>query len=514
MADEKSTIDAALQELASLGRRIAELASTFESRRDSDALAPADEDEPSEPDRSSGAHDDDGADRTAAEGTGGGVGVLEQSLTVSRRRSRRSAAPRAKPAGSVTGETKPARLPPTGDVTKSKRRRRGTTSRIGRSAPRGRIGTLWPWHGRPAGPMLVSTALHVAALLALAMIFVARPSPPERMSIVSAPVEDVPLEDFADVEIESIEPVEPLDFEPLTDPAPDDAAPDDLVLLEAGPLAMEESAAAAESAPVDSRDILSGVSVGDLLAALGGEVAGGGNPGEGGGQAGGGGGGGGGMSSPATFFGKRGSGRSALFMCDNSASYVDGGFQAVLLELSRAVSLMKPDQSFHIVFFSDAAYPLLHPEGIDTFLQATPDNKRKLDAWLGTVELCIGGQGIRGAADLALALKPDVVYFLSDGDHAESVIDRMMSLPLDATVVHTFGMQADVRDRRTGLPDARKVADQQERNRKLARIAEAHGGTFTPVTISPQAALAASVRPIRKNRTRGTVWGTNLPARP
>ena len=513
MADEKSTIDAALKELASLGRRIAELASTFESRRDRDALAPAREDEPSEADRSSGA-DDDMTDRAAAEGAGGGgVGVLEQSLTASRRRSRRSAALRAKPPGSVAGETKPARLPPTGDVTKSKRRRGATTSRIGRRAPRGRIGMVWPWHGRPAGPMLVSTGLHVAALLALAMIFVVRPSPPERTSIVSTPVEDVPLEDFADVEIESIEPVEPREFEPLPDPAPDDPAPLDLVSLDAGTLAMEEPAAAAESAPVDSGDVLGGLSVGDLLAALGGEVAGGGNPGGGGGNAGGGG-GGGGMSSPATFFGKRGSGRSALFMCDNSASYVDGGFQAVLLELSRAVSLMKPDQSFHIVFFSDAAYPLLHPEGIDTFLQATPENKRTLDAWLGTVELCIGGQGIRGAADLALALKPDVVYFLSDGDHAESVIDRMVSLPLDATVVHTFGMQADVRDRRTGLPDARRVADQQERNRKLARIAEAHGGTFTPVTISPQAALAASVRPIRKNRTRGTVWGTNLPARP
>ncbi|MFM8414720.1 MAG: hypothetical protein ACKOCX_08350 [Planctomycetota bacterium] len=346
--------------------------------------------------------------------------------------------------------------------------------------------------------------LHVAALLVLAMVLVTYPASPKRMTIVSTAIEDVSLEDMADVEIEATESVESLEFEALPDPLPAD-----IPSIDPGPLAMEELAAVAENAAVDNVDGVVGLGVGDLLASIGGE-AGAGKPGGGGGDTG----GGGGTSAPATFFGKRGNGRSALFMCDNSASYADGGFQAVLLELSRAVAQMKPDQSFHVVFFSDSAYPLLHPQPVDTFLPATPENKRRLDAWLGTVELCIGGQGIEGAADLALALKPDVIYFLSDGDHDESVIDRIISLPLHGTAVHTFGLQGDVWDRRTGLPDARRVADQQERNQKLVRIAEAHGGSFTPVTISPQTALAASVRPIRKNRIRGAVWGTNLPAGP
>ena len=453
MADEKSTIDAALQELASLGRRITELASTFESQRGSDVSPLPEVGEPPQ------------ADLTP---TG--------------------------PSPTGPPPTGPARA---GDGTTSKRRG-AATRRIVRSTP-SRRGGEWLWHGRPVGPMIVSTGLHVAALLILALVFVTYPTPPERLSIVATAVDDVSFEDVDDVDIESIETTEPVEFEALLDPAPAEVAP-----LDPQPVAMDELAAVAENAALDSIDDVGSLSMGDLLASLGGE-AGGGNPG---------GGGGGGMSAPATFFGKRGSGKSALFMCDNSASYADGGFQAVLLELSRAVAQMKPDQSFHVIFFSDAAYPLLHPEGIDTVLPATPENKRKLDAWLGTVELCIGGQGIRGAADLAVKLKPDVIYFLSDGDHAESVIDRMVSLPLDGTVVHTFGMQADVTDRRTGLPDARRVAEQQDRNRKLTQIATAHGGSFTPVIISPQAALAASVRPIKKNRTRGTVWGTNLPAGP
>ena len=451
MADEKSTIDAALQELASLGRRIAELASTFESRRGSEIGPRPDVGEP----------------------------------------------PQAELKLSGPAPSGPA---PSGDGTTSKRRV-AAPPRSGRSAPR-RRGGVWLWRGRPVGPMVVSTGLHVAALLILALVFVTYPTPPERLSIVATAVEDVSFEDVDEVEIESIETAEPVEFESLLDPAPAEVVP-----LDPQPVAIDALAAVAENAALDSVADVGSLSMGDLLASFGGE-AGGGKPG------GGGGGGGDGMSAPATFFGKRGSGKSALFMCDNSASYADGGFQAVLLELSRAVAQMKPDQSFHVVFFSDAAYPLLHPEGIDTVLPATPENKRKFDAWLGTVELCVGGQGIRGAADLAVRLKPDVIYFLSDGDHVESVIDRMVSLPLDGTVVHTFGMQADVTDRRTGLPDARRVAEQQERNRKLTQIATAHGGSFTPVVISPQAALAASVRPIKENRTRGTVWGTNLPAGP
>jgi len=511
MADEASTIDAALKELASLGRRIAELASTFESRRGGsgagDERAGGDaQDGAAEAGTAAAAADaaapDDargrgvGADATPTEPPSVAAGHRRDRATIVRREHRSSGAARGRATARVT----------TADgVTPTRGRRRTTRPAPGERTAKQR--RAWPWRGRPTAPMLVSTALHVAALLVLALVFVARESPPPRLSIVSPASEEEPLDELAEVDIESFEDEAP---EPLDAEAPLEPALPDLAALVPEPLALEAPAAARERPAVDAVDAFdalgSALAVGDLLAVLGD-----GDGGDGGGKNGA---AGGGPAPGGTFFGMKGVGRTALFMCDNSASYLDGGFQAVLLELSRAVALMKPDQSFHIVFFSDAAYPLFHPEGIDAFLPATADNKRKCDAWLGTVELCIGGQGIRGAADLALALEPDVVYFLSDGDHADSVIDRMVALPLEDTVVHTFCMQADVRDRRTGLPDPRKLADQQRRNRNLARIAEAHGGTATPVTISPQAALAASVRPVRKNRTRGEVWGMNLPVAP
>jgi hypothetical protein len=453
MADEKPTIDAALEELASLGRRITELASTFEAHRD----APGGEATPA-PEKP--------VDR-------------EISTAVAATDAAAAAPPGEHRRGTNRDQDSPTKTSP-------------------------RAGLPWSWRGRPAGPILVSTAAHVAALLVLAVAVVTRPAPPERVSIMSASWEDEPLEELAEVEIEAEEVVEPLDVETVPEPFLSD-----LAAIDPAPVALEQPAAVADQPDLVGGDAFGGgLDAGDLLAALGGESGG---EGVGDGAGSGDGAESGGAAAGATFFGKKGTGRTALFMCDNSASYAPGGFQAVLLELSRAVAFMKPDQSFHIVFFSDAAYPMFHPEGIDTFLPATPDNKRKLDAWLGTVELCIGGQGIRKASDLARSLKPDVVYFLSDGDHAESVVDRMVNLQLDKTVVHTFGMQSDVRDYRTGRPDPDRVAKQQECNQKLMRLAAAHGGVFTPVFIAPQVAMAAQARPIKKNRTRGPVWGINLP---
>jgi hypothetical protein len=483
MADDKLTNDEALAELASLGRRIAELASVFEAGRGADSMAkPADEATP--PDAAWGeARPPAGvAEHTAASGEG--------------RSPVRDGPPRRQPGRAVRAVSAPrptsgSAPAPGGVVASTPRPGTDRRPRLG--------GTPWPWRPWPATPMVVSIAVHVVALLLLALVFVPVDRSPERLSIVSLPAEDQPPEEMAEVAFEPIVAEPPLDAETVPQPADNDLAEIDPVGA-----AGEQAAEPADQPPLGLDDhVGGGFDAGDMLAAVGGG---------GGGEATGGDGAGGGRGGGGTFFGRKSVGRRVLFMCDNSASYVDGGFQAVLLELSRAVALMKPEQSFHVVFFSDAAYPLLHPESVDAFLPATPENKRRLDAWLPTVELCLGGRGIRGAAKLATSLEPDVVYFLSDGDHADSVVERLVALPLDGTVMHTFGMQADVRDRRTGLPDPDRIREQQRRNQTLLRIAEAHGGTFTPVTISPQAAMAAAVRPVKKNRIRGRVWGTALPA--
>lgn len=360
----------------------------------------------------------------------------------------------------------------------------------------------WAWLRR-LGPAAVSTLLHLLVLLALAMLFVARDRKPDPFVIVSeAPAEQavedaVPVEFDADVApAEEIEPVEEMAAEmPALDVAaavPDPAPLDDL--------------AAADAAPaVDLAGILPAAE--DVMAAFGGNGAaeagtgraGGGKPA-------------GRAAGAPTFFGKTGQGQSVCFICDNSNSYRDGGFHMVLAEVARAVDALKPEQSFFVIFCSDAAYPMFHPDRVAELQPATPQNKQRLQAWLATVELCIGGQGIRDAVKLATELDADVVYFLSDGEHAESVVRRVVAAEFGDTVVHTFGMQQNVFDRKTGMLDPKKVAEQQACNQTLIDIAKAHGGEFTPVQVPPEAAAMERIRPIHVNRSRGPVWGTRLEA--
>lgn len=219
-------------------------------------------------------------------------------------------------------------------------------------------------------------------------------------------------------------------------------------------------------------------------------------------------------STATTFFGRSGAGRSVCFLCDNSNSHRDGGFHVVLEEVARAIDGLRPDQSFFVIFFSDAAYPLFHPAPGDApatgLVPATPDNKRKLRAWLETVEMCRGGQGIHDAVKLAGSLEPDLVYLLSDGQMAGSVVDRVREADFGGAVVHTLGMQQWIADRRTGRLDPDRLREQEGCNRNLITIAAAHGGGFTPVVVPPFAAGFERARPIARNRSRGPVWGLRL----
>ncbi|MFM9023871.1 MAG: hypothetical protein ACKON7_00770, partial [Planctomycetaceae bacterium] len=191
----------------------------------------------------------------------------------------------------------------------------------------------------------------------------------------------------------------------------------------------------------------------------------------------------------------------------------DGGFHMVLAAVAEAVDALQPDQSFFVIFYSDAAYPMFHPDRVESLQPATPQNKQRLRVWLGTVEMCEGGApGLREAVKIAKGLEVDVIYFLSDGDRFEVQKQIMMDADFGRTVVHTFGMQQNLLDRRTGLPNPKKAIDQRECNQNLIDIALEHGGGFTEVHVPPEAVAMEQMRPIPKNDTRGPVWGTRLKA--
>jgi len=412
--------------------------------------------------------------------------------------------PPTQPRGRTTGtaDRHPA-------ATKSRPAVRSRPTVVRRRSPKGQ----WAHRlrGLPIGPGLASGIVHLVALLCLAMMYVTVEAKPVRVAITlgeAAGIDEAAEQDLDAVELLASENGSPADtsLEPLMAAEAMASEP----LSDVGMPPSEEFFTDAQ--PADAAGLMDVASFdsGDMLAEVGG--SGQGRSGQGGGGQGGGGQetGGGSNRTAATFFGRAGQGRSVCFICDNSNSYRDGRFHAVLDELARAVDSLRPEQSFFVIFSSDAAYPLFHPAGADALQPATVENKQKLRAWLGTVEMCSGGQGIHDAVRLAGALGADVVYLLSDGELGANVVTRLEAADFGSAVVHTFGVQQSVLDRRTGLVDPDRLREQQGRNQNLISIATAHGGSFTSVTVPASVAALEKLRPIPRNRSRGVVWGVKL----
>ncbi len=327
-------------------------------------------------------------------------------------------------------------------------------------------------HRRRVGSLIVSTSLHGLALVVLAMVFVVREAEPEPLMISAGIATEQPLESPAEIEIATLEPLQPMPDEPVEPIVPDLA---DLEPL--GPplesLASAGELPAMETVSLVDEGLLSGPVTADLLTPVGSSETGRGGGGRGAGLTGGG----------TLFFGTPGAGTSICFMCDNSRSYDEGGFERVVGELMRSVASLKPEQSFFVVFFSDEAYPMFSPDAASSMMPATDENKRRLHSWLGSVEKRTGGQGLRDAMEIVESLQPASICFLSDGDHSESLVHRLVSADLGGAVVNTFGMQT-LPARRSSLTPQR-LQEQQQFNQNLIDIATAHGGIFTPVVVRP-----------------------------
>ncbi len=316
----------------------------------------------------------------------------------------------------------------------------------------------------------VSVAVHVAILVVLALIGFATIQ--EEKPILAASLAEhveAAVDELAEVEIEPIDVDEVLDTD--TVPLPDFAQ------LDAPAFESMESLTAVESIGAE------------LDALLAGDVAAGEAGGHGDGESGSS--GGGKRGANASFFGASAAGDRFVFIVDNSRSMVEGRMETALFELLRSVSAMKAKQSFYVIFQSDQAYEMYHPDPTSELVPATPQHKAQLQAWLTTIELCYGdAKSLRDAVARAESLEPNAVFLLSDGDFSTFTRDRICATARPEYVLHTLGMT---------------VRDEEDANNLIA-IADAHGGTFRPVAVSPAAAEMASRRPIPKN-PRGTSWG-------
>lgn len=134
-------------------------------------------------------------------------------------------------------------------------------------------------------------------------------------------------------------------------------------------------------------------------------------------------GGGGGEPGP-TFFGLGGGkakgAKRIVYVVDRSGSMMTT-FQAVRRELQASIQRLRMTQRFHVVFFN-SGQPTENPP--KRLVPATQSQKGAAFEFLDSI-YAEGNTDPIPAMKRALAVKPDLIYFLTDGDFDPALIEKL-----------------------------------------------------------------------------------------
>jgi hypothetical protein len=148
--------------------------------------------------------------------------------------------------------------------------------------------------------------------------------------------------------------------------------------------------------------------------------------------------GGGGSGKGVGFFGTRARAETVVFIVDMSGSMNDGRrFDRAVDELIRTLNSLVPTQKFFVFFYNGVTYPMLDMRSAK-LMAATPGNRTKVVKWIKTLEPN-GDTAPEEAIERALKLKPQVIYFLTDGEIPDTTRDTAKKFNHDhKTVIHTI----------------------------------------------------------------------------
>ena len=175
----------------------------------------------------------------------------------------------------------------------------------------------------------------------------------------------------------------------------------------------------------------------------------------------------------ATFFGAEAYGNRFVFVIDSSGSMRGPRWDALHAELIRAIRSLSEDQEFFIISFDSMAHPMFgEPPPKGKFLHPDRKSIERVSSWLRSIQL--GHQTFpSGAVGIAMALKPDAVFLLSDGEINDSTVQDLRVWNRvqdeDGSVKPHFPIHTVLLHSQIGFAT-------------LELIAEENGGTFTPVS--------------------------------
>jgi len=181
-----------------------------------------------------------------------------------------------------------------------------------------------------------------------------------------------------------------------------------------------------------------------------------------------------GKLSKATFFGAEAYGNRFVFVIDSSRSMIGPRWEALCYELEQAIRSLQQDQEFFIISFDSEAHPMFGvapPRG--KFLVPDAKSIRRVRNWLRSVEL---GRNTFPSSSMmmALSLKPDAIFLLSDGEIRDSTLTDLRQMNNPAV---------DAKRYSKSIPIHTVLLHSEIGYQTLEQIAADNHGTFTPVPI-------------------------------
>jgi uncharacterized protein with von Willebrand factor type A (vWA) domain len=143
--------------------------------------------------------------------------------------------------------------------------------------------------------------------------------------------------------------------------------------------------------------------------------------------------------------------RGIVYVIDRSGS-MTCSLDYVKSELKRAIGELSEDDEFDVIFYSSGP-PVEMPTR--RLVNATERNKQLAFQFIDGV-IAQGETDPAGAIERAFAVKPDIIYILTDGEFDRAIVALVKRLNADAKVtVHTIGFLY-----REGEPILKQIADQ------------------------------------------------------
>ena len=146
------------------------------------------------------------------------------------------------------------------------------------------------------------------------------------------------------------------------------------------------------------------------------------------------------------FFGMASEGKSFVYVLDCSMSMnhphdsdAKTRFKRLKLELMNSVNHLKPDQEFFIVFFNQEAIAM----PANGMVPAVPENQTRFLNWMQQIN-AVGDTDPTAALEIALRLRPDVIYFLTDGSFSPDANEIVRSIKQSRSIIHTFTFEQNL----------------------------------------------------------------------